>query len=135
MSILEKNPLKQEKTQNTVFCYFKVNEICYHAAPLFLSVPITQYDLVGVILLLQVQIIIFLQVQMHVVFEHISLLYSKDNFNKEPGVLILLCLDYNNKSWLLSHENMKISHSGKKQKMQHIGEKYIKKFWPSCSEI
>lgn len=68
MIILEKNLLKQEKTQNTVFCYFKVNEICYHAAPLLLSVPITQYDLVGVIILLQVQIIVFLQVQMHVVY-------------------------------------------------------------------
>lgn len=31
------------------------------------------------------------------VFEHISLLHSKDNFNKEPGVLILLCPDYNTK--------------------------------------
>lgn len=77
----------------------------------------------------------------HSVFECISLADSKADLNKQPGVLILLWPDFNDKSWLVSHENMKISYlpafaSGNKQKMQCVDEKKkIKKlhelFWTS----
>lgn len=98
----------------------------YHAAPLFGSV------LYNTVLFGRSNFFHSKGTNAHSVFEHILLSDSKTDLNKQPGVLILLCPDCNYKSWLVSYENVKISYlpafaSGKKQKMQHVDEKYIEK--------
>lgn len=81
------------------------NEILYyHATPLFGSVLST------IVLFGRSNFFHSKGTNAHSVFGYISLSDSKADLNKQPCVLILLWPDFNCKSWLVSHENMKTSY-------------------------